>query len=582
VEGVCGGMENQELARIFDEIADILEIQRGNPYRIRSFRRVSQVLSNLGFRAADAALSNPRKLLAVPGIGEGTLKKILEILETGECKEHQELVSQMPPSLVSLLRLPNVGPRKIALFWKSLNIRTIEELEKAARENRLRELPGMAEKSEEKILHSISEWRQSGGRFRLDTGIQISRSLAAYLKSRIEPKQLAVAGSIRRMRDTVGDMDILITTEEPSQAMDTFLRYPGALSVLAQGETKSSILLSQGLQADLRVVAPSSFGAALQYFTGSKDHNVALRERAKRLGLKISEYGLFRLQDGSRIAGESEAEIYRHLGLTFIPPELRENRGELEKAETDQLPELIELKDIRGDLHLHTLSSDGRDSIETMVVAAKERGYEYVAITDHGKALPMIQGLDESKLLRQIEEIEEIAGRHPDITILKGIEVDILEDGGLDLQEEVLERLDLVIASIHRRFGMTRQQMTRRICRALERPCVNILAHPSGRLLLKRAPYEFDFPEVVKTARENRVALEINGYPARLDLNDTMARTARDSGALLVINTDGHDRDMLRYMDYGVATARRGWLEPRDVINALPLDELRRVLKKQE
>jgi DNA polymerase (family X) len=573
-------MENQELAGIFDEIADILEIQGGNPYRIRSFRRVSQVLSNLGFRAADSALKDPRKLLAVPGIGEGTLKKILEILETGQCQEHQELVSQMPASLVSLLNLPNIGPRKIAVFWRSLNIRTVEELETAAKEKRLRDLPGMGEKSEIKILKSIAEMRRSGGRVRLDAGLEIARNLAAYLESRIPMKQLAIAGSLRRRRDTIGDLDILVTTDDPTAAMDTFLSYPGAASVVVQGTTKSSIFLSRGLQTDLRVVEPSCFGAALQYFTGSKDHNIALRERAKRLGLKISEYGLFRAEDGSRIAGETEEELYGRLGLAFIPPELRENRGELEKAEANQLPRLIELGDIKGDLHIHTLSSDGRDSIETMIVAAKERGYQYIAITDHSKALPMIQGLDESKLLRQMEEIEEIAGRHPEITVLKGIEVDILENGSLDLDQEVLCMLDLVIVSVHRRFGMSGKEMTLRICRALEHPCVNLLAHPSGRLLFKRTPYEFDLSEVIRTARENRVALEISAYPARLDLNDVMARTVRDGGALLAINSDSHDRHMLRYMEYGVATARRGWIETRDVINALPVQKLLQFLKK--
>lgn len=574
-------MQNRDLAEIFTEIADILEIQEGNPFRIRSFRRAAQILESLPFNAAEAALHEPEKLQDIPGIGSGTLSKIRELAETGKCREHEELKAQIPPSLITLLQLQNLGPKKIALFWRHLNITNLEELERAAREQRLRDLPGMGEKSEQKILQAIQEFRRRQGRFRLDDGIEISEALIQYLKSRASVKRISAAGSVRRRKETIGDLDLLLTCEVPEQAVEAFVRHPDVREVLARGETKVSVRLRRGLQADLRVLDDESFGAALQYFTGSKEHNVELRSRAKRMNFKISEYGLFRAGSGQRVAGRDEEEIYRILGLDYIPPELRENRGEITAAEQGKLPSLIREEDLRGDLHMHTNASDGRDTAEQMAAAASAAGYEYIAITDHSKALAMTRGLDEERLAVQIEEIDRLQASHRNLTILKGIEVDILPDGSLDLSDESLALLDVVVASVHSRFNLTKKEMTRRICRALENPYVNILGHPTGRLLTKREPYEMDLDQVIRTAVENRVCLEINAYPERLDLSDVDCRKARDMGALLCINSDSHSTDMLSYRRYGVYTARRGWLEASDVLNTYPLPHLKKILAKE-
>ena len=576
-------MENKDLARFFTEIADILEIQEGNPFRIRSFRRTAQIIKDLSFNGADAVLEDPQKLKSISGIGDGAIKKMQEIVETGKCQEHQDLKQQIPASLLPLTQIQNLGPKKVSLFWKALDITSLEELEKAAREEKLRSLPGMGEKSEAKILKAIHDYRQLQGRFRLDDGIEISQVLIEYLRQQVEVNRIAAAGSVRRRRETIGDIDILVTCDAPVEVIDAFTGHPDVQEVLARGETKASVVLRRGLQADLRVLEDESFGAALQYFTGSKAHNVALRERAKRMGYKISEYGLFSIDDPEEpVAGANEEDIYRLLNLSWVPPEIRENRGEIDKAQEDQLPELIQLEDIRGDLHMHTTATDGRNSITEMAVAARKVGYEYVAITDHSKALAMTGGLDEKALARQNKEIEKVSSKLKKIKILKGIEVDILDDGKLDLDDEALAQLDVVIASIHSRFNLSRKEMTLRICRALENPHVNILAHPTGRLLTKREPYPVDMEQVIKTARENRVCLEINAYPARLDLSDIHCLMARDQGVLISINSDSHSDTMLDYMQYGIFTARRGWLEAKDVINTYPLKKLKKVLEKKE
>ena len=575
-------MENKDLARFFTEIADILEIQEGNPFRIRSFRRTAQIIKDLSFSGADAAIKDPQKLKSISGIGDGAIKKMQEIVETGKCKEHEDLKRQVPASLLPLTKIQNLGPKKVSLFWKTLDITSVEELEKAAREGKLRSLPGMGEKSEAKILKAIHDYRRLQGRFRLDDGIEISQLLMDYLSSKVTINRIAAAGSVRRRRETIGDIDILVTCDAPGDVIDAFTEHPDVQEVLAKGETKASVVLRRGLQADLRVLEDQSFGAALQYFTGSKAHNVALRERAKRMGYKINEYGLFSVDHPEKpVAGSDEEDIYRLLNLSYIPPEIRENRGEIDRAEEDQLPKLIHLKDIRGDLHMHTTATDGRNSIREMAAAARDTGYEYVAITDHSKALAMTGGLDEKALAKHIKEIEQVSSKFNKIKILKGIEVDILEDGKLDLNNESLAQLDVVIASIHSRFNLSRKEMTLRICRALENPHVNILAHPTGRLLTQREPYPLDLEQVIKTARENQVCLEINAYPARLDLSDIHCLMARDHGVLISINSDSHSDTMLSYMKYGIFTARRGWLEAKDVINTYPLKKLKKVLSKE-
>lgn len=575
-------MENKDLAHIFTEIADLLEIQEGNPFRIRSFRRAAQIIENLSFNAVEAVQSDPEKLNAISGIGEGTIKKIQEVAETGDCQEHRKLREKMPAGLLNLLDVQNLGPKKIALFWKELHITSVDELEAAAQKHKLRELPGMGEKSESKIIKAIDDYRRSHGRFRLDDGTEISQSLVDYLNSKVDVNRIAAAGSVRRGKETIGDIDILVSCGAPETAIEAFVNHPDVTEVLASGGTKASIVLRRGLQADLRVLEDDAFGAALQYFTGSKEHNVVLRERAKRMGFKINEYGLFRVKDDKKVAGKEEKEIYRLLGLACVPPELRENRGEIEKAEKGELPALIQLDDIRGDLHMHTTASDGQETIEDMAAAGVKHGYAYIAITDHSKSLAMTGGLDEKRVLKQIEAIERIREKDPGIHIFTGIEVDILADGQLDLSDEVLSRLDVVIASVHSRFNMTSEEMTQRICRALGNPHVNILGHPTGRLLTKREPYPLDIEEVIRAAHENRVCIEINAYPARLDLKDIHCRLARDMGVLISINTDSHNHEMLRYIHYGIVTARRGWLEARDVINTFSLKKLRQVLKKEE
>lgn len=574
-------MDNIEIAAIFGQIADILELKEENPFRIRSYRRVADILKNAGFDISRTVRESPEVLRSIPGVGEATFAKILEIVETGACQEHQTLLSEVPASLLRLLELQNLGPKKIALFWKRLGITTVDQLEAAAGSHELQSLPGMGAKSEAKVLKSIKDYRSREGRIRLDRGVTISEAFMDHLRAGSHLDRIAAAGSVRRRKETIGDIDILVSSRKAESVISRFVDHPSVKETLAQGETKGSVVTRDGIQVDLRVVADDSFGAALQYFTGSKAHNVALRERAKRLGYKVSEYGLFNQDTGQKVAGAEEAEIYSLLQLDFIPPELRENRGELAEAELHQLPTLIARKNLRGDLHMHTTDSDGRNSAEEMASAARDSGYEFAAITDHSQALAMTGGLDEDELLAQVERIHGIRSKFPDFEILTGIEVDVLADGSLDLQDRVLERIDVVIASVHSRFAMTQKEMTARICRALEHPEVNILAHPTGRLILRREPYQVDLEEVGRCAAENRVCLEINAYPARLDLNDVHSRMVRDMGVLLSINSDAHSISMLDYMSYGVDTARRGWLEPDDVINTYSVGRLKKILSKE-
>ncbi len=572
-------MENRDIAAVFQRIAHLLEIKGGNPFRIRSFERSGQIIETLPFQAADAIRKDPEELRAISGIGGGTIAKIKEIVETGTCREIEDLSAEVPASLLDLLKLPGVGPKKVNRLWKELGITTLDALEEAARSQKLRDLSGLGRKSEEKILQGIEIYRRSFGRFRLDAGIEVSRSLIEHLEERVEIKRIEAAGSLRRRRETVGDVDILLSCATPEQASQAFVEHPRVVEVVAQGPIKTSVKLRGGLACDLRVVEDGSFGAALQYFTGSKAHNVVLRERGKRLGLKVNEYGVFRIEDDEQIAGGEEAEVYQCLGLAHMPPELRENRGEIEAAE-EELPPLVEVGQIKGDLHSHTDASDGRNTLAEMAQAAQAAGYEYFAVTDHSKALALTGGLDEEQLLAQVEEIKKL-NRSSGITVLSGIEVDILADGSLDLSDEVLQQVDVVIAAVHSHFEMTRNEMTERVCRALSNPNVNILAHPTGRILLKREGYQLELEEVFRTAKEHRVCLEINAHPKRLDLNDVNCRMARDMGALISVNTDCHSTRAFSMMPYGIYTARRGWLRPDEVINTYSLEKLRKVLAKE-
>ena len=484
--------------------------------------------------------------------------------------------------MLPLLNIKGLGPKRVKQFWTSLQVGNLEELEAAARGGKLRTLPGIGERTEAGILKAIEDYRRQTGRFRLDQALRLSADLVAYLQGRPDIDRVEAAGSTRRRKETVGDIDILIASAAPRSAIDTALQFPGIRDVMAKGDTKASVLLGRGFQVDFRVLESGSFGAALQYFTGSKEHNVVIRERAKRLGYKVSEYGVFRTVDDVKLAGEVEDDVYRLVGLPPIPPELRENRGEIEAAEAGALPDLIHRKDIRGDLHMHTHASDGKDSIEAMAEAGLAAGYQYIAITDHSKALPMIGGLNEGRLAEQAAQIDAINRRLTGIRVLKGMEVDILADGSLDLNDEALGTLDVVVVSIHSRFNMTRDEMTARICTALRHPRVNILAHPTGRLLGRREPYEIDLERVISVARDHRVALELNSYPDRLDLKDIHCRMVKDLGGLLSIDTDSHSAAMLGFMAYGIDTARRGWIEAEDVINTYELERLMRVLRKEQ
>jgi len=514
----------------------------------------------------------------VPGVGEDLAKKIHELLDTGQCQYHQDQLKKIPRTLLDLLRLQSVGPQKVRLFYNALTIKTIEELDAAARAGRLRELPGMNEKSEQNILKAIEALHRVSGRFRLDTAWETAEELETYLRQFRGVERVTPAGSLRRGRETVGDLDLLVTGRNLGGLADHFLKFSRIGQVLVKGEDKASAKLANGMQVDVRMLAPESYGAALQYFTGSKEHNVALRERAKRKGWKLSEYGLF---EGEKVlASRTEEDIYQKLGLPWIPPELRENLGEVEAAEKDELPKLVELKDIRGDLQMHTTASDGHNSVEEMAVAAKDLGYRYILITDHSKAVTIANGLDESRALENIERVKVARKKVKGIEIWAGTEVDILGDGRLDYPDEVLKEFDIVLASIHSRMTQPFEEMTERILKALENPYVRILGHPTGRQILRREPLNFDIEKVFHAAQKLGVILELNAHPERLDLCDRHVKLAHDKDMKIIISTDAHRPEHFKLMRYGVVTARRGWMEKSDILNSYPPEKLLALLRK--
>lgn len=562
-------MENQIIASIFNQIADLLDIQGENPFRIRSYRAAARMIEDLPENLASAR-SDGKDLTELPGIGRELSEKIDEIIKTGKLGFLDELKAKLPPGLPELLQLEGVGPKKVKLFYEDAGIDSIESLEEAARSGRLRDLNRMGVKSEAKIIQAIENYLKTAGRFRLDIGFLEAEKIIQALRPAAD--ELVAAGSLRRRRDTVGDLDILAVASNGPALIKNFVNHPQTAAILAEGTTRCAIRLENGLQVDLRIMEKQDFGSALLYFTGSKAHNIALRRRAKAMGLKVSEYGIF--QDGESIAGRTEEECYQALGLPWIPPELREDRGEIEAAERGQLPRLIELEEIQGDLQMHSTASDGKESVLEMARAAEKIGHRYIAITDHSQAVRIAGGLNEKELAEHLREIEKVGEQCPNIRILKGVEVDILADGSLDLEDFILRECEVVLASIHYNFNLPKKEMTKRIVRGLKNPYVNIFGHPTGRLLLKREPYAFDFEEVVKTAIGEGVTLEINAHPARLDLNDVLARRAKELGSRLVINTDAHSSRQLELMAYGVFTARRAGLEKDDVINTYPLDQL--------
>ena len=573
-------MENKSIADILTEIADILDIQGENPFRVRSYRNAARTIADMS-QGVGALVKSGAKLEEIPGIGKSLAEKIEEIVSTGRSHFLEELQAKVPPGLTELLKLEGLGPKKVKVLYDELGVDSVDRLEKAARAGRLRDLAGMGVKTEEKILKSVEQYRAGMGRFKLSVGFTYAQALLDYLKDVPGLKRLDPAGSFRRRRETIGDLDILAICGKGCKVMERFTKYGDVAEVLSQGETKSSVRLKCGLRVDVRVLEEESYGAALHYFTGSKAHNVAVRERAKEMGFKVSEYGVFRAKDEKRLSGADEEDVFKAAGLPFIPPELREDRGEIQAAEKGKLPKLIELADIRGDLQMHTKATDGKNSIAEMAHKAKEMGYAYIAITDHSKAVRVAGGLDEKELAKHLQEVEKVGRQISGMRVLKGVEVDILGDGSLDLKDDILKECDVVLASVHSRFNMEEGEMTRRIIKAIQNPYVTILAHPTGRLILEREAYKVNLKEVFRAAIDRGVVLEINAYPDRLDLRDVDARMAKEMGAKLVISTDAHSTVQLELMKFGVFTARRGWVEAKDVINTFPLPALLKVLRKQ-
>ena len=577
-------MDNKAIANVFYETAALMEINGDDSFRIRSYRRAAEALEAQPEQVS-ALLDEPKKLLEIPGIGKGMAANIQELCRSGKLGSHQELLKKYRPSMLELLKIQGLGPKTIALLWSAFQVSDLASVEKLAREGKLRELPRLSEKSEQKILKAIENYRRISGRFLIDEADRTAEKLTEHLKHIKGIEKITPAGSLRRGRETVGDLDMLITgpccVDDAQRAalVEEILRFPGIVEVLAKGDNKVSFKLRSGMQVDVRLLPPESYGAAMQYFTGSKNHNVTLRQRALKMGCTLNEYGLFRLDNNKRVASATEDEIYGKLKLDCIPPELREDCGEIEAAAEHKLPALITIKDIRGEVHMHTVETDGKNTIEEMAAAAKERGYEYIAITDHSKNLAFANGLDDQRAVQHIARIRAANDQIKGITVMAGIEVDILTDGELDLSDSVLEQMDVVVASVHSAFNQEPQEMTDRLLRAIENKNVSILGHPTGRLLLRRDAYSFDMDAVLKAALKNKVAMELNAYPDRLDLNDVHLRMARDRGVKIVINTDAHHTSHFEKIKYGILQARRAWLTPKDVLNRLPEKEFRKAMK---
>ncbi len=577
-------LNNAEIAQVLEEVADVLEIQNENTFRVRAYRNAARTIE-VQTAPLSRLVEEGSPLTELPGIGKEMANHIKEMVETGTLGFRDKLLAEVPRSLIELVRLPGVGPKKARKLWDDLKICSVDELEEAAKAGRIASVAGFGAKTQEKILAGIQDWRQHTSRMLLIEAERFVEPLVGYLRAIPEVERLEVAGSYRRRRETVGDIDLLAIATVPGPVMEGFLHYPQVAKTLAAGDTKSSVTLGSGLQVDLRVVPPDCYGAALVYFTGSKEHNVKLRRRAVEQGLRISEYGVFRVHEDAReefVAGREEADVYASVGLPWIPPEMREDRGEIEAAVRGSLPRLIETSDMRADLHMHSIWSDGRQTIEEMVEACAARGYEYMVISDHSKVLAMTNGLDAYRLREQWKEIDEIRARHPEIRILRSMEVDILADGSLDLEDEMLAGLDMVLVSLHSRFDLPQAQQTERVLRALEHPEVNVFCHPTARIINRRKGAEMDLDLIFRRAAELGVALELNSSPNRLDLRDDHLRLARELGCRFVINTDSHRIIELDLMRYGIDQARRAGLEPRHVLNTLPYEEFRKAIERPQ
>lgn len=563
-----------------------MEINNDDSFRIRSYRRAAEAVEALPQQVSDL-IGEPKKLLEVPGIGKGMITHLQEIFREGRLSMHTELLSKYRPTMLELLKIQGLGPKTIALLWSAYKVCDLDGVEKLAREGKIRELPRMGEKQEQKILKSIEDYRRISGRFLLDEADRTAQKLAEHLAGLPGVDKVTPAGSFRRGKETVGDLDMLITgeccsdLERREAVMERVVGLPGVADVIARGENKVSIRLRGGMQVDVRLLPPESFGAAMQYFTGSKSHNVALRQRALKMGFTLNEYALARLDTNEPVAGRTEEEVYAKLGLDFIPPELRENCGEIEAAEKHALPRLITEQDIQGDVHMHTLETDGRCTLEEMADAARKRGYKYIAVTEHSKNLAFANGLDDKRALQHIQRVHEADKQIEGMKVFAGIEVDILADGSLDLSDDVLAQMDVVIASVHSHFKQEPGEMTERLLRAVAHPNVSLLGHPTGRILLRRDGYDFDMDAVLQAAARHKVAMELNAYPDRLDLCERHLRMARERGVTVVINTDAHHTSHFEKIRYGILQARRAWLTKDDVLNTLPPEQFAKAVKRE-
>jgi DNA polymerase (family 10) len=577
-------VDNKAIANILYDTADLLEIDGQDSFRIRSYRNAAQAIENHSQQIKNM-IADPKQVLAIPGIGKGMLANLQELFSTGKLAVQTELLEKYQPSMLQLLKIQGLGPKTIALIWSAYRVSDIDGVEKLARAGKIRELPRMGEKHEAKLLKAIEDYRRIGGRFLIDAAEEEAGKLAEYLKTFPGIDNITPAGSLRRGRETVGDLDILVTgkvctTEEGRQkAIAHVAKYPPLMDVIASGDNKISFHLRSGMQVDVRLLPPESFGAAMQYFTGSKAHNVALRQRALKMGYTLNEYSLAMLEGEKPVAGKTEEEIYAKLKLDYIPPEMRENLGEIDLAEKHALPHLITQADLQGDVHMHTVETDGKNTIEEMAEAAKARGYKYIAITDHSKNLAFANGLDDKRAVEHIARIRAANERIEGITIFAGIEVDILADGDLDLSDDVLSQMDIVIASVHTLFQQESQKMTERMIKAIENPNTSIIGHPTGRLQLRRDSYPFDLHAVLTAAAQHKVAMELNAYPDRLDLNDVNLRQAKQHGVKIVINTDSHHTSHMEKIRYGILQARRAWLTKDDVLNTLPPTQFAKAMK---
>ena len=570
-------IHNEDIAHAFDEIADLLEIEGANPFRVRAYRNAARSVRGLEQEVADL-VAEGADLTRLPGVGKELAAKIIEMLETGRMQALERLQQEVPASVEELLHIPGLGPKRVKTLYQSLGIETIKQLERAARAGKVRTLPGFGAGIEKKILHALDVHRVAERRFLRATVVPYAKALTAYLRKVSNVLDVVVAGSYRRGKATVGDLDILVTTKGKSRVMAAFVAYDEVVEVVSRGDTRATVILRSGLQVDLRVVPQQSHGAALHYFTGNKAHNIQVRRLGQKRGLKINEYGVFRGE--RRVAGKTEVSVFRSVGLPYIDPELRQGQGEIDAAREGALPTLVRRADLKGDLHTHTVATDGQATLQEMADAARERGHEYLAITDHSRRLTVVHGLDERRLLEQVEAIDRLNETLNGITLLKGIEVDILEDGRLDLPDQVLRRLDLVVAAVHTRFDLPRKKQTERILRAMDSPCFTLLAHPTGRLLLEREGYDVDMVRIIRHARQRGCFLELNSQPKRLDLDEQHCRLARDEGVRVSIDSDAHRTRDLDLLAYGVTQARRGWLTASDVLNTLSLGALRKALRQ--